>query len=315
LADAVLRSLCPVVTQQFVAKHGTHQGRGAVVLGMGSLGAGRLNATSDLDLIVIYDPGEAGESDMSDGKRPLATRPYYARLTQALITAISAPMAQGRLYEVDMRLRPSGSQGPVATSLASFTAYQRDQAWTWEHLALTRARPVAGGQDLMDEIEVVRREVLVPPRDTGQVLQDVANMRARIAAAKAPTNMWDAKIGAGRMQDIELVAQTGALLAGLGARDVAAGLQGGVAAGWLSVADAAELGRCYDLCWSVQSAMRLMSGKTIETGQMGKGGLAFLCRATLCEDIDGLETALEVVYRRAAAIITAALPQEVARDG
>jgi [glutamine synthetase] adenylyltransferase / [glutamine synthetase]-adenylyl-L-tyrosine phosphorylase len=315
LADAVLRALCPVVTKQFAARHGAAPGRGAAVLGMGSLGAGRLNAMSDLDLIVIYDPGDAGESDMSDGKRPLATRPYYARLTQALITAISAPMAQGRLYEVDMRLRPSGSQGPVATSLVSFTAYQRDQAWTWEHLALTRARPVAGAQGLMQDIEALRQEILTSKRDKAQVLRDVADMRARIAAAKAPANMWDAKTGPGRMQDIELTAQTGALLAGVGARDVAAGLQGAVACGWLSVADAAELTRCYDLCWSVQAAMRLMSGKTIDAGQMGKGGLAFLCRATGCDDIDGLETSLEIVYGRAAAIITAALPGESSIDG
>jgi len=315
LAGAVIAALVPVVVHHFALKHGAQPGRGATVLGMGSLGAGRLNAMSDLDLIVIYDPGDAGESDMSDGKRPLATRPYFARLTQALITALTAPMAQGRLYEVDMRLRPSGSQGPVATSLVSFTTYQRDQAWVWEHLALTRARPVAGAPDLMADIETFRCQVLADNRDVTQVLREVADMRARIATAKAPASLWDAKIGPGRMQDIELIAQTGSLLSGLPARDVAGGLQGAVASGWLSVADADVLGQCYDLCWSVQSAMRLMSGKTIKVGQMGIGGLAFLCRTTGYGDIDALQQALETAYLRAAGIITDALPNESDDDG
>ncbi|MFK7881029.1 glutamine-synthetase adenylyltransferase, partial [Roseobacter sp.] len=116
IARSVLAVLWPIVIAQFSVRHGPPPGRGAVVLGMGSLGAGRLTAASDLDLIVIYDPQD---SDVSVGEKPLSTRPYYARLTQALITALSAPMSQGRLFEVDMRLRPSGNQGPVATSWTS----------------------------------------------------------------------------------------------------------------------------------------------------------------------------------------------------
>jgi glutamate-ammonia-ligase adenylyltransferase len=309
LANAVIQALMPIVVNQFAQKHGQAPGRGAAVLGMGSLGAGRLNAMSDLDVIVIYDPGNSEESDMSDGPRPLATRPYFARLTQALITALTAPMAQGRLYEVDMRLRPSGSKGPVATSWASFTAYQRDQAWVWEHLALTRARPVAGSPDLMDDIEAFRRELLATPRSQAKVLGDVADMRIRIAAAKSPASLWDAKIGVGRMQDIELIAQAGALLASLPERDVSSGLQGAVASGWLSVADAEVLIRCYDLCWSVHSAMRLMSGKTSENWQMGEGGLAFLCRTTGFAELAELKKALEAAYQNAAGIILAILPQ------
>ncbi|MCE8472118.1 glutamine-synthetase adenylyltransferase, partial [Rhodovulum sulfidophilum] len=121
LAEAVLAALWPRVVAQFAAKHGDPPGKGAVVLGMGSLGAGALSARSDLDLIVIYD---ADGVEASDGRRPLASRAYYAKLTQALVTALTAPMAEGRLYEVDMRLRPSGNQGPVATSLQSFRNYR-----------------------------------------------------------------------------------------------------------------------------------------------------------------------------------------------
>ncbi|MBT8456179.1 MAG: glutamine-synthetase adenylyltransferase, partial [Alphaproteobacteria bacterium] len=145
IADAVLAALWEPVVEEFATKHGPPPGRGAMVLGMGSLGARALTVTSDLDLIVIYDPAGV---EMSDGRRPLASRAYYARLTQAFVTALSAPMGDGRLYEVDMRLRPSGRQGPVATSLASFQSYQSTDAWTWEHLALTRARAVAGEADL-----------------------------------------------------------------------------------------------------------------------------------------------------------------------
>ncbi len=137
LAEAVLEVLTPVVVAQFAEKHGTLPGRGGAVVGMGSLGARNLAATSDLDLIVIYDaPGDA----MSDGRRPLDARTYYARLTKAFVTALSAQMSEGTLYEVDMRLRPSGRQGPVATGWAAFKSYQETEAWTWEHLALTRAR-------------------------------------------------------------------------------------------------------------------------------------------------------------------------------
>lgn len=315
LADAVIGALVPVVTEQFARKHGPPPGRGAVVLGMGSLGAGRLNAMSDLDVIVIYDLGEVDVSDMSDGPRPLAARPYYARLTQAMITALTAPMAQGRLYEVDMRLRPSGNQGPVATSWTSFTSYQRDQAWVWEHLALTRARAVAGAPALMREIEDFRASLLASTHNTGLVLREVAVMRARIAATKKPDSLWDAKIGPGRLQDIELTAQTGALLAGVSARDVVSGLQGAVACGWLEVADAEALIECYHLCWSLQTATRLMSGKTLDVTRMGRGGAAFLCRATGFDDTDALQSALGVAYARAAGIITAALPQESVLDG
>ena len=308
LADAVIAALTPVVMAQFAARHGPPPGRGAAVLGMGSLGARRLNAMSDLDLIVIYDPAGA---DASDGPRPLSTRAYYARLTQAVITALSAPMSQGRLYEVDMRLRPSGTQGPVATSWSSFTHYQQNEAWTWEHLALTRARVVAASDpDLAQEIEGFRRALLARPRDRAAVLGDVADMRARLAAAKTPAGVWDAKTGAGRLLDIELLAQAGALLAGLALRDVAGGLKGGAEIGWLDPRAAEDLIACYDLQWSVQTAARLISGKVIEADRIGEGGAAFLCRGTGFDDTTALQAALQDSYDRAARHIAQALEHE-----
>jgi len=304
LAQSVVAGVWPTVVAHFAQKHGPEPGRGAMVLGMGSLGARRLNATSDLDLIVIYD---ADGVDFSEGRRPLAARAYYARLTQALVTALSAPMAQGRLYEVDMRLRPSGTQGPVATSLASFRNYQLNEAWTWEHLALTRARPIVGDASLMEEVEAFRREVLAQARDQAQVRQDVVEMRERIAAAKTPDGPWDAKIGGGRLQDIELLSQTGALLAGHARRTVSEGLQAGVANGWLSAAEGAELMASYGLCWQVQLASKLLSGSTIVPQDIGAGGRAFLLRETGHEDIDGLLADMGAGAAGAAETITNAL--------
>ncbi|WP_425079038.1 glutamine-synthetase adenylyltransferase [Ruegeria denitrificans] len=300
LAQSVIAAILPHVTDNFARKHGPAPGRGAAVLGMGSLGAGRINSQSDLDMIVIYDPLD---QDMSEGPRPLATRTYYARFTQALITALSAPMSQGRLYEVDMRLRPSGNQGPVATSWASFVNYQRNEAWVWEHLALTRAHVVAGDVGLAEEIEAFRTEFLSHPRDRDKVLRDVAEMRSRLAAAKAPAGIWDAKNGPGRLMDIELMAETGALLAGFAQRDVSSGLDGAVAAGLLDVAQAQSLKDCYDLCWSVQCAARLLSGKAIEADKIGEGGTAFLCRATGFEQVEALQAALLESYTTAADLI------------
>jgi glutamate-ammonia-ligase adenylyltransferase len=205
-------------------------------------------------------------------------------------------MAQGRLYEVDMRLRPSGTQGPVATSVTSFKDYQKSEAWTWEHLALTRARPVAGEVSLMDEVEAFRQALLAAPRDGAKIKADVNEMRDRIAAAKAPKGVWDAKIGRGRLQDIELVSQTCALMAGTPLRSVFDGLDAGVAIGWLDDAQCIALKADYDLFWKVQVASKLLSEQDLSPEVIGEGGAAFVLR----------ETGEEVMERLAGALVDAA---------
>lgn len=300
LASAVLRGLWPFVVEEFSRKHGPPPGRGAAVLAMGSLGAGRLSSSSDLDVIVIYD---AAGVETSDGRRPLAARTYYARLTQAMITALTAPMAQGRLYDVDMRLRPSGSQGPVATSLASFQSYQRNEAWLWEHLALTRARVVAGDSGLGDEIEVFRASLISDGTNAETVRTEVANMRARIAAAKHPSGPWDMKIGPGRMQDIELVAQAGSLARGSLARSLSSGLGCAVAIGWLDDAGKTALLHSYTLSWAVQQTSRLLSDKPLETENLGEGAAAFLLRQTGHADLQALARDLATSHTKAARLI------------
>ncbi|WP_372613405.1 glutamine-synthetase adenylyltransferase [Aquicoccus sp.] len=305
LAGASLAALWPEVVAQFAEKHGAPPGRGACVLGMGSLGAARLNARSDLDLIVIYDPDGA---EVSEGRRPLAARPYYARLTQALITALTAQMAEGRLYEVDMRLRPSGNQGPVATSWEAFRAYQSNEAWTWEHMALTRARVVAGQTGLGADVEAFRSAVLAEKSgDRAGILRELANMRARIAAAKAPDGPWEAKIGPGRMQDIELVAQAGALMGAVPGRSVAEGLEAAVATGWLSDADRAALKAAYALCWKVQAVSKLLSDKPLQPDSLGSGGALMLMRETGLETLDDLGGRLAELAGHAKAVIEAAI--------
>jgi glutamate-ammonia-ligase adenylyltransferase len=312
LADVVIAAITPEVESQFARKHGPAPGRGAAVLAMGSLGAGQIHAQSDLDVIVIYDPGDV---EMSEGKRPLATRPYFARLTQAFVTALSAPMSQGRLYEVDMRLRPSGNQGPVAVSLAGFTSYQQNEAWTWEHLALTRARVAAGDPDLARDIERFRTQLLSQPRSPAKVLHEVAEMRARLAAAKPPKGIWDPKNGPGRLMDIELLSQAGALTSGTVARDVASGLVGAVTAGWLSRDVADYLGDSYRLFWQVQSAARLLSAKPIDDDSIGEGGARFLCGSTGFAQLDLLAHELESRYTGSAERIDAVLKQEASDAG
>lgn len=311
VADAILAALWGPVVAEFAAKHGVPPGRGAAVLGMGSLGSSRLSATSDLDLIVIYDPQDV---EMSDGRRPLAARVYYARLTQAFVTALTAPLGEGRLYEVDMRLRPSGRQGPVATSLTAFTEYQTNEAWTWEHLALTRARPVAGSSELGAEIEAFRSALLGQTRDPAQIRADVADMRARLAGAKPGDGAWDLKSGPGRMQDIALLAQTGALLAGVSVRGVADQLEAGQDALGLGAADVAVLRAADALMWHCQAAARLMSAGLFDPDAVGAGGRAFLRRGTGAGDIDALTTLLAAQTSAAATIIDRVMGKENADD-
>lgn len=304
IADAAVGALFPVVADEFGWRHGPPPGRGAVVLGMGSLGARQLNAGSDLDLIVIYD---AAGAEVSDGPKPLAPRAYYARLTQAVITALSAPTSAGRLYEVDMRLRPSGRQGPVATSVQSFRDYQMTEAWTWEHLALTRARVIGGcGADaarLADEVEALRIGVLKARGGDPRVMPDLAEMRARIFAAKAPDGAWEAKIGRGRLQDIELVAQSLALRAGSPSRGALAQLRAGPRAGLVSRDEAETLARARRFLWNLQCAGRLLTDRPLDMETLGKGGQAFLLRETGTETLAALSERLAQTVEQAGQVI------------
>jgi glutamate-ammonia-ligase adenylyltransferase len=205
IAERLIGGLLREVMYEMEEDHGRVPGGAAVVLGMGKLGGREMTAASDVDLILIYDFDEVAEQ--SDGAKPLAPPHYYTRLTQRLISAISAPTAEGTLYEVDMRLRPSGHKGPVATRLSSFASYQSTEAWTWEHMALTRARVIAGSRELSARIEADIRKVLMARRDRMRIAADVRDMRRRIEAEKATTDIWDLKQVRGGLVDLEFIAQ------------------------------------------------------------------------------------------------------------
>lgn len=205
LAEVLLDRLHAAVDEDFRQRHGRVPGGRSAVIAMGKLGGQEMTAGSDLDLILIYSAD--ADAEMSDGPRPLPVSQYYARFTQRFISALSAPTAEGVLYEVDMRLRPSGSKGPVAASLESFIVYQRESAWTWEKLALTRARPLAGDAGLRQNLAAAINAALREPRDRETVRTDVIAMRRLMLKELPPTSIWDIKRSRGGLVDVEFIAQ------------------------------------------------------------------------------------------------------------
>ncbi|MHA1566865.1 MAG: bifunctional [glutamine synthetase] adenylyltransferase/[glutamine synthetase]-adenylyl-L-tyrosine phosphorylase, partial [Alphaproteobacteria bacterium] len=179
IADSVIEALLPRITTEFAERHGHCPGRGLAVVALGKLGSRELTATSDLDLVLLYDLPDSNA--ISDGDKPLPAQVYYQRLGQRLITALTAMTGEGKLYEVDMRLRPSGNKGPLAVSLEGFEQYQLKSAWTWEHQALTRARVVFGEPRMRAQIAAIIRDVLCQQRDNDELLVAVDDMRTRMA--------------------------------------------------------------------------------------------------------------------------------------
>jgi len=205
LAERLINALKTETERELARTHGRIRDGAAAVIAMGKLGGHEMTAASDLDLILIYDFAQG--ATQSDGERPLAPTQYYTRLTQRLISALSSATAEGTLYEVDMRLRPSGQKGPVATQLTSFIDYQANEAWTWEHLALTRARVISGPPELKTRVESAIREVLLRPHDAVKVAANVRDMRERIVKEKGTENIWDLKQVRGGLVDLEFIAQ------------------------------------------------------------------------------------------------------------
>jgi [glutamine synthetase] adenylyltransferase / [glutamine synthetase]-adenylyl-L-tyrosine phosphorylase len=194
-----------LVTERFAAQHGEIKGQETAILAMGRLGGREMTASSDLDLILLYD-FDPEEPD-SDGERPLHGAQYFARFTQRLISAFTTRTNYGVLYEVDMRLRPSGRAGPVASHVESFAQYQEREAWTWEHMALTRARVISSSPEFRAKIEKIIRQVLTRPRSAAAVANDVKEMRRAVALEKGEKDIWDLKHAAGGMVDIDFIAQ------------------------------------------------------------------------------------------------------------
>src|SRR3974390_231567 len=205
VAEGIVHTVHGLVRDRFAAQHGRIKGQETAILAMGRLGSREMTASSDLDLILLYD-FDPDEPD-SDGAKSLQGAHYLRRFTQRLISACTTRTNYGVLYEVDMRLRPSGRAGPVASHIASFAGYQEREAWTWEHMALTRARVISAPPGVRAKIEKIIRDVLIRPREAAAVANDVAEMRRAIALEKGEDDVWDLKYAAGGIVDIDFIAQ------------------------------------------------------------------------------------------------------------
>lgn len=211
LADAVVVTVLQMAQADMQAAHGRVPGGRFAIIGYGSLGGLELGFGSDLDLVFLYDHDAGAET--SDGPRPLDPSRWYARLAQKVMALLGAVTAAGRLYDIDVRLRPDGGKGALVSSLASYTEYQRERAWTWEHQALVRARSIAGDDGLLQAFEQVRGATLARARDRELLYADVLKMRARMRAEldRSDAARLDLKQGAGGLVDMEFVLQTGVL--------------------------------------------------------------------------------------------------------
>lgn len=286
IAETALGAVLTASGKEFTDAHGHCAGGGLVVVAFGKLGGVELLPESDLDLVFVYDVD--AECEGSDGDRPIGPQVYHLRLCQRFVTAIETETGEGRLYQVDTRLRPSGKAGPLATQLAGFDAYYdvaQGDAWTWEHMALTRARTVFGPETLRRRVDRLIHERLCQRRDPEIVLPDVANMRRRIAREYPGKSPWDVKYRLGGLVDVEFTAQALQILHAVDAPSVLAGNTGAALsalrdAGKLSPNHAAALLEAHGLWMRLQAAIRLTTpGGVFDEDAAPEGQKAALARA------------------------------------
>lgn len=302
VADTVLGALLPRVEAEFARRHGRVPGGGLAVLALGKLGSGELSPTSDLDLVFVYD--HAPDTEASDGEKPLTPGVWFGRLGQRFISAITAPTAEGSLYEIDMRLRPSGSAGPTASRLDSLARYYQEEAWTWEHMALTRARVVAAtSPDIADRATAIISATLARPRDPDRLVVDVADMRLRMAKQYRGESLWDVKHHRGGLVDIEFITQYLQLLHGpthprvfAGNTADALGRMGEMKA--IDPADSASLTSALGLWWRLQDTLRLIAPGGLDEANIPDSTRAALARAATQPDFATLTAAMEEAYSR-----------------
>jgi len=294
LADLTIGAALDAVTAEFEVRHGRIAGARVALLGMGKLGSQELTAGSDVDLILLYDHDP--EADESDGGKPLAPAHYYSRLTQRLIAAVSAPTAEGVLYELDLRLRPSGNKGPVATHMEAFRKYQRQDAWTWEQMALTRARPVAGDDGLCAELAGEIAAILAQPRDAAKVRREASDMRKLIEEEKPPRDLWDIKLVPGGLIDLEFIAQVAALtgkFTGKPGTTATADILAGLAPDYADAGMREELVRAYGFYLAITQIIRLCLTGPFDRDDVPPGLSDLLLAVTDLPDFSVLEAELK----------------------
>ncbi|GAB4137118.1 MAG: bifunctional [glutamine synthetase] adenylyltransferase/[glutamine synthetase]-adenylyl-L-tyrosine phosphorylase [Sphingomonadales bacterium] len=317
LADVVLEALVPRVAAEF-AKAGAGQvpGGAFATIAMGSYGARRLSYTSDLDLIFLYQYPE--EVSQSDGPRPLAPSQYYSRLSQRIITALSAMTAEGRLFEVDMRLRPSGRAGVIAVSLDAFRRYQENEAWCWEHMALTKARMVATDAAMKREVETTIAAILRQPRSIERIAHDARDMRRRLSEEFGEGGRWALKTGAGGLGDIDLIVEGLTLAAAHEEpRLLQADLPRRVAllsqASTLSADQARLLREAETLLFSARAMARLLVGDAAKIEQASDASRRAFARALNYPDLDAVGNAIDIAKQQVKDLFDELYPEQEAK--
>ena len=295
IAEAVISEMLPAVERELGESAGTMPGGEFAVVAMGKLGGREMTAGSDLDLIFVYDVPKGIEA--SDGQKPLPVIVYYARLAQRLIVALTAQTGAGGLYDVDMRLRPTGNKGPVAVSLESFARYHDSQSWTWERMALTRARVVHAPQRLGQRVEDVIAQTLRASVEPAKVTADARDMRLKLAAQFSSSNRWDLKFASGGLVDIEFIAQTLQLCTAPTGADVLdtntlAALRKLGAAAALSADDAKALQSAATLQQALTQALRIALDGPLDPASATPGLKGVLVRAAGSENFAQLESRL-----------------------
>jgi glutamate-ammonia-ligase adenylyltransferase len=305
IAECIITALFKRTADELAESAGRVRGGEFVVVAMGKLGGSEMTAGSDLDLIFVYDT--PGDADASDGAKPMPPSLYYTRLAQRLIAALTVPTAEGGLYEVDMQLRPTGNKGPVAVSLESFARYHAAESWTWERLALTRARVVAGSEGLARKVEAVIRDTLCRAGDPAKLKQDAAEMRRKVATQYPGKNAWDLKYAAGGLMDVEFAAQVLQLVHAAadpsvlsqGSEDALRRLR---AAGALADGDADTLIAAADLQLALTQVLRIALDGPLDAGSATSGLKALLARVAGVPGFDALQDRLSDLQSRAHAI-------------
>jgi glutamate-ammonia-ligase adenylyltransferase len=295
LADVLIRLLYQRVARDVAEINGHIRHQQLAILALGKLGGREMTANSDLDLIVVYDFDR--DHPESDGPRPLHGAQYFTRLTQRLIGALTAQTNYGVLYQVDLRLRPSGRSGPLVTRLDSFTEYQEREAWTWEHMALTRARVVAGSPEFGAQVKSVVRDVLMLPRDRDATAGDVVSMREAIAREKGDAERWDIKHAAGGLIDVEFIAQYLQLIHAASAPDIldtstARALDKAARGGLIGAEHAEGLRNAMRLYGNLTQVLRLCLAGPFDPQAASPGLIALLTRAADVPDLPTLDAYL-----------------------
>ncbi|MBL8697683.1 MAG: bifunctional [glutamine synthetase] adenylyltransferase/[glutamine synthetase]-adenylyl-L-tyrosine phosphorylase [Alphaproteobacteria bacterium] len=315
IADTALRAMKPAVEAEFRRQHGEIAGAEMAIVALGKLGGREMTATSDLDLLLLYETRD--DDAQSDGERKLPAPQYFLRLATRFVNAVTAMTPEGQLYEVDTRLRPSGTKGPIATSLAGFRLYNERDAWTWEHMALTRARVVTASPAMAGRIAGEVRAILTRPRDPERLVGDVSDMRQRIARDRRATGPWDVKNRRGGLVDVEFVAQYLQLRHAATHPEIlrtstAAALRALAEARLLAPADAEDLERAYSLASAVQSVVRIAVDGSFDPAALPAAMLAGLAKAVGAVDFAALAATLDAACARAHAVFDRLIPPEAA---